>query len=115
MSRQKPGNFVFYGKTEIPSNQAPSQVETPFPLMGAFAPVVQDTNAYTIQEPQGLGALAASLFKRASESRKWSASSTEIHPIKRRGQVHNLGAYQAGFMGRFTRSGRQPKPPCPSP
>jgi RNA polymerase-binding transcription factor DksA len=45
--------------------------------------VVQDTNAYTIQEPKGLGALAASIFKRASESKKWSASSTEIHPIKR--------------------------------
>ena len=30
--------------------------------------VVQDTNAYTLQEPTGLGALAASIFKRASES-----------------------------------------------
>jgi hypothetical protein len=47
--------------------------------------VVQDTNAYTIQEPKGLGALAASIFKRASESRKCAASSTEIHTLKRTG------------------------------
>jgi hypothetical protein len=45
--------------------------------------VVQDTNAYTIQEPKGLGALAASIFKRTSESRKCSVSSTEIHTLKR--------------------------------
>jgi hypothetical protein len=48
--------------------------------------VVQDTNAYTIQEPKGLGALAASVFKQASESRKCSASSTDCYPIKRAGQ-----------------------------
>ena len=39
--------------------------------------VVQDTNAYTIQEPQGLGALAMRIFKRASESKKWAASSKD--------------------------------------
>jgi hypothetical protein len=44
--------------------------------------VVQDTNAYTIQEPKGLGAMAANVFRRASESRKWSASSSEIHSRK---------------------------------
>jgi hypothetical protein len=44
--------------------------------------VVQDTNAYTIQEPQGLGAMAVRMFKQASESRKWSPSSTDIHSTK---------------------------------
>jgi hypothetical protein len=34
--------------------------------------VVQDTNAYTIQEPQGLGAMALRMFRQASESRKWA-------------------------------------------
>jgi hypothetical protein len=48
--------------------------------------VVQDTNAYTIQEPQGLGAIALRMFRQASESRKWSPSSTEIHPTKKGGQ-----------------------------
>jgi hypothetical protein len=43
--------------------------------------VVQDTNAYTIQEPKGLGALAANVFRQASESKNWSASSTKIHSI----------------------------------
>jgi hypothetical protein len=32
--------------------------------------VVQDTNAYAIQEPQGLGAIALRMFRQASESRK---------------------------------------------
>jgi hypothetical protein len=53
--------------------------------------VVQDTNAYTIQEPQGLGAIAVRMFKKASESRKWSPSSKDIYPTKRPGQnpAHN--------------------------
>jgi hypothetical protein len=48
--------------------------------------VVQDTNAYTIQEPQGLGAIALRLFRQASESRKWPPSSTDIYSTKRAGQ-----------------------------
>ena len=32
--------------------------------------VVQDTNAYTIQEPQGLGAMALRIFRQGSEFRK---------------------------------------------
>ena len=61
--------------------------------------VVQDTNAYTIQEPKGLGALAANIFKRASESRKWSASSTEIHPIKRTGPSSQPWGVPDGIYG----------------
>jgi hypothetical protein len=61
--------------------------------------VVQDTNAYTIQEPKGLGALAANLFKRASESKKWSASSTEIHPIKRTGPSSQPWGVPDGVYG----------------
>jgi hypothetical protein len=60
---------------------------------------VQDTNAYTIQEPKGLGALAANIFKRASESRKWAASSTEIHPIKRMGPSSQPGGVPDGVYG----------------
>ena len=48
--------------------------------------VVQDTNAYTIQEPQGLGAIALRMFRQASESRKWPPSSKDFHPSKRAGQ-----------------------------
>jgi len=48
--------------------------------------VVQDTNAYTIQEPQGLGAIAVRMFRQASESRKCSPSSKNFHPSKRAGQ-----------------------------
>ena len=48
--------------------------------------VVQDTNAYTIQEPQGLGAIALRMFRQASESRKWSPSSKDFHLSKRTGQ-----------------------------
>jgi len=44
--------------------------------------VVQDTNAYTIQEPQGLGGLAVSIFKQASESRKCAASSRDSLSLK---------------------------------
>lgn len=43
---------------------------------------VQDTNAYTVQEPQGLGALALAIFRRSSESRKQAASSSDCFPIK---------------------------------
>ena len=48
--------------------------------------VVQDTNAYTIQEPEGLGAIALRMFRQASESRKWPPSSIDFHPIRRQGQ-----------------------------
>jgi hypothetical protein len=48
--------------------------------------VVQDTNAYTIQEPQGLGALATRLFSQASESKKPSASSKDSSFNKTKGQ-----------------------------
>jgi hypothetical protein len=48
--------------------------------------VVQDTNAYTIQEPQGLGAMAVRMFKQASESRKCPPSSKDFHSSKRAGQ-----------------------------
>ena len=48
--------------------------------------VVQDTNAYTIQEAQGPGALAAAVFRRTSESKKCSPSSTESLPSKSAGQ-----------------------------
>ncbi|MGH6842433.1 MAG: hypothetical protein ACREDV_10140 [Methylocella sp.] len=43
---------------------------------------VQDTNAYTIKEPKGFGAVAVAIFKRASESRKRAASSLKSHSIK---------------------------------
>lgn len=43
---------------------------------------VQDTNAYTIQEPQGLGALAARLFGKPPESKKSPASSMKSHSIR---------------------------------
>jgi hypothetical protein len=45
--------------------------------------VVQDTNAYTIQEPRGLGAIAANVFRQASECKKRSALSSEIHSKKK--------------------------------
>ena len=48
--------------------------------------VVQDTNAYTIQEPQGLGAIALRMFRQTSESRKRSPSSKDLPPIGRQGQ-----------------------------
>ena len=48
--------------------------------------VVQDTNAYTIQEPQGLSAMALRMFRQRSESRKWPPSSTDFPPSKRAGQ-----------------------------
>jgi hypothetical protein len=46
--------------------------------------VVQDTNAYTIQDPQGLGAIAVRMFKRASESKRSPPSSKDTHSDKRR-------------------------------
>jgi len=61
--------------------------------------VVQDTNAYTIQEPKGLGALAASIFKRACESKNWSASSIKIHPIKRTGPTSQPWGVPDGVYG----------------
>ncbi len=51
--------------------------------------VVQDTNAYTIQEPQGLGAIALRMFRQASESRKRSPSSKDFPPSK--GTQQNSG------------------------
>jgi hypothetical protein len=48
--------------------------------------VVQDTNAYTIQEPQGLGAMVVRRFRQVSESRKSSPSSKDSSFSKRRGQ-----------------------------
>ena len=60
--------------------------------------VVQDTNAYTIQEPQGLGAIALRMFQQASESRKWSPSSIDFHPIRRQGQdFRSSGGAGRGF------------------
>jgi hypothetical protein len=44
--------------------------------------VVQDTNAYTIQEPTGIGALALSVFGTSSESRKQSASPLHCYSKK---------------------------------
>lgn len=61
--------------------------------------VVQDTNAYTIQEPRGLGALAARTFKQGSESKKRSASSTEIHSIKRSGRGSQPWGVPDGVYG----------------
>jgi hypothetical protein len=40
--------------------------------------VVQDTNAYEIQEPRGLGAMALDVFRRTSESRKYSPQSKDL-------------------------------------
>jgi hypothetical protein len=48
--------------------------------------VVQDTNAYTIEEPQGLGAIGLRMFRQASESRKWPPSSKDFHSNKGAGQ-----------------------------
>lgn len=48
--------------------------------------VVQDCNAYTIQEPRGLGAIAVRLFRQASESRKSSPSSKDSSFNKTKGQ-----------------------------
>jgi hypothetical protein len=61
--------------------------------------VVQDTNAYTIQEPQGLGAMAVRLFRQASESRKSSPSSKDSSFNKRQGQkfgspIQNKGGWE---------------------
>jgi hypothetical protein len=61
--------------------------------------VVQDTNAYTIQEPQGLGARAVHVFRQASESRKWPASSTQSHPIKKNGQGSRPWGIPDGVYG----------------
>nr|WP_330085271.1 hypothetical protein [Methylocystis iwaonis] len=54
--------------------------------------VVQDTNAYTIQEPQGLGAMAVRLFRQASESRKSSPSSKDssFNKTKGRNSAHHV-------------------------
>jgi hypothetical protein len=56
--------------------------------------VVQDCNAYTIQEPQGLGAMALKLFRQASESRKWSPSSKDssFNTTKGRNSAHQTPA-----------------------
>jgi hypothetical protein len=48
----KPGNFYVYGRTEIPSNQAPSQVETPFPLTRVFTPVFGSFPRRVVHNPK---------------------------------------------------------------
>lgn len=48
--------------------------------------VVQDTNAYTIQEPQGLGAFAARMFSQRSESKRSPPSSKDSHSERARRQ-----------------------------
>lgn len=44
---------------------------------------VQDTNAYVIQEPRGLGLVAFERFKEKSESRNQAASRTDLYILKR--------------------------------
>lgn len=61
--------------------------------------VVQDTNAYTIQEPQGLGAMALRLFQQASESRKSSPSSKDSSFDKSRRQNSTHRGLIAGAWG----------------
>lgn len=63
--------------------------------------VVQDTNAYTIQEPQGLGAMAVRMFRQASESRKWAASSKDFHSNKNKGQNSAHETPISGASGEF--------------
>jgi len=60
---------------------------------------VQDTNAYTIREPQGLGAMALKLFRQASESRKWPASTKDSSFNKRPGQNSGLSTPSKGGWG----------------
>jgi hypothetical protein len=50
--------------------------------------VVQDTNAYTVQDPRGLGALALAVFKGTSESKKPTASS--LHSLSIKSSARNL-------------------------
>jgi hypothetical protein len=45
-------NFKVLGSPEIPSNQAPSQVETPFPLTRAFAPVFGSFPRLVVHNPR---------------------------------------------------------------
>jgi hypothetical protein len=52
---------------------------------------VQDTNAYMISEPTGLGALALSLFGKSSECKKYPASSSESYSNK--GSARNLAPW----------------------
>jgi hypothetical protein len=61
--------------------------------------VVQDCNAYTIQEPQGLGAMAVRLFRQASESRKSSPSSKDSSFDKRQRQNSALQSQPRGAWG----------------
>ena len=75
--------------------------------------VVQDTNAYTIQEPQGLGAIALRMFRQASESRKWSPSSTILIQLREPGKIQSQGRCQTGFTRLSTRHGRTDKVPRP--
>ena len=56
-------------------------------VRGAFGvKVVQDTNAYTIQEPSGLGAIALKLFGTSSESKFCSPSINNSYSIRGPGQ-----------------------------
>jgi len=58
---------------------------------------VQDTNAYALHEPQGLGAMAARLFGgfvargAASESNNWAARKPDFYKSERRGENSPLG------------------------
>jgi hypothetical protein len=61
--------------------------------------VVQDTNAYTIQEPQGLGAIAVRIFRQASESRSWPASSKDFHSNKDQEQKFGSPIPKTGARG----------------
>jgi hypothetical protein len=49
--------------------------------------VAQDTNAYMIQEPQELGAMALDIFRRACESRKYSPRSKNLVSVQSRSEV----------------------------
>lgn len=63
--------------------------------------VVQDTNAYTVQEPTGLGALALSVFGKSSESRKKAASSSHCFPMKEAGEFSRPWGVPDGVYGEF--------------
>jgi hypothetical protein len=56
-------------------------------IRGAFGvKVVQDSNAYELHEPSGLGAIALKLFGASSESKSCSPSINNSYPIKAKGQ-----------------------------
>jgi hypothetical protein len=61
--------------------------------------VVQDTNAYTIQEPCGLGAMAVRLFSQSSESRRLAALSPESHSLRAKQPKRDFKAVPDGVFG----------------